>query len=338
MLLKRLEDARADGDPILAVIRGSAINQDGESAGQTVPNANAQAAVVRAALDAAGLEIDDIAYVEAHGTGTPLGDPIELSSLAEVFRQRKKPLLVGSVKANMGHLDAAAGMASVIKTMQLLRHGEVPPQLHLVKPNALVDWQRSSLRVATSLETLPEGPRLAGVSAFGLSGTNVHLILEGADSAEAPPAAVDIQRTWVLPVSAKTEAAVRELARRYAQALPEEDAALRAFVARVASHRDHHVRRAALVGGDAASLRQQLAYLGDGTLAVSEIRDGKPADGPVFVYTGQGAQWLGMATGLLQREPAFLETIRQCDRHMREWSGWSIETELLRPAGSPACT
>ncbi|HBP2467495.1 TPA: polyketide synthase, partial [Pseudomonas aeruginosa] len=216
LLLKRLEDARADGDPILAVIRGSAINQDGESAGQTVPNANAQAAVVRAALDAAGLEIDDIAYVEAHGTGTPLGDPIELSSLAEVFRQRKKPLLVGSVKANMGHLDAAAGMASVIKTMQLLRHGEVPPQLHLVKPNALVDWQRSSLRVATSLETLPEGPRLAGVSAFGLSGTNVHLILEGADSAEAPPDAVDIQRTWVLPVSAKTEAAVRELARRYA--------------------------------------------------------------------------------------------------------------------------
>ncbi len=333
LLLKRLEDARADGDPILAVIRGSAINQDGESAGQTVPNANAQAAVVRAALDAAGLEIDDIAYVEAHGTGTPLGDPIELSSLAEVFRQRKKPLLVGSVKANMGHLDAAAGMASVIKTMQLLRHGEVPPQLHLVKPNALVDWQRSSLRVATSLETLPEGPRLAGVSAFGLSGTNVHLILEGADSAEAPPDAVDIQRTWVLPVSAKTEAAVHELARRYAQALPEEDAALRTFVARVASYRDHHVRRAALVGGDAASLRQQLAYLGGGTLAVSEIRDGKPADGPVFVYTGQGAQWLGMATGLLQREPAFLETIRLCDRHMREWSGWSIETELLRPAG-----
>ncbi len=137
----------------------------------------------------------------------------------------------------------------------------------------------------------------------------------------------------MLPVSAKTEAAARELARRYAQALPEEDAALRTFVARVASCRDHHVRRAALVGGDAASLRQQLAYLGGGTLAVSEIRDGKPADGPVFVYTGQGAQWLGMATGLLQREPAFLETIRLCDRHMREWSGWSIETELLRPAG-----
>lgn len=335
-VLKRLADALRDGDPIQAVIRGSAINQDGASAGQTVPNANAQAAVISEALQVAGLTVDDIDYVEAHGTGTPLGDPIEISSLERVFQGRERALLVGSVKANIGHLDAAAGMASVIKTLMVLEHAEVPAQLHLTRLNELVDWKRSRLCIPTELQRLPERRRLAGISGFGLSGTNVHLILEdagayrqaGAKALSSPGA-----RPWILPVSAKSAAALVDQARAYATHLPEQDEVrLQAFVASAIHRRDHFAYRSAVVGSTAAQLKTQLAQL-------AAPRSACPTDDeeevcPVFVFTGQGAQWVGMGRDLLEREPIFLAMIRRCDHAMAAWASWSVEAELRSDAST----
>ncbi len=333
VVLKRLVDAQRDGDPIQAVIRGSAINQDGASAGQTVPNANAQAAVIAEALQVAGLGVDDIDYVEAHGTGTPLGDPIELSSLDRVFQARERSLLVGSVKANMGHLDAAAGMASVIKAMMVLEHAEVPPQLHLTRLNELVDWKRSRLSIPTALESLPGRTRLAGVSGFGLSGTNVHLILEDASayrqaSAQQVPAMG--HRPWILPVSAKSAQGLVDQGRAYAEHLPEQDdGQLQAFVASALHRRGHFAWRQAVVGTSGPQLKSRLAQLTAPRAACVTDEDVELA--PVFVFTGQGAQWVGMAQDLLEREPAFLSMIRRCDEAMAAWASWSIEAELRSP-------
>ncbi|AZC18109.1 type I polyketide synthase [Pseudomonas sp. CMR5c] len=336
VVLKRLADAMRDGDPIQAVIRGSAINQDGASAGQTVPNANAQAAVIAEALQVAGLTVDDIDYVEAHGTGTPLGDPIELSSLAQVFQGRERSLMVGSVKANMGHLDAAAGMASVLKAIKVLEHAEVPPQLHLTRLNELVDWKRSRLCIPTTLEALPKRPLLAGVSGFGLSGTNVHMILEDARayrqarSQQVPAAQL---RPWILPVSAKAAQGVVDQARAYADQLPEQDdRQLRAFVASALHRREHFAFRRAVVGVDSAQLKSQLAQLAPPCAACATDEESEPA--AVFVFTGQGAQWVGMGQDLLEREPVFLSMIQRCDQAMALWGDWSIEAELRSAEGA----
>lgn len=333
-VLKRLADALRDGDPIQAVIRGSAINQDGASAGQTVPNANAQAAVISQALKVAGLSVDDIDYVEAHGTGTPLGDPIELSSLDSAFQGRGRPLWVGSVKANMGHLDAAAGMASVIKTMMVLKHAEVPAQLHLAQLNPLVDWKRSRLAVPTAIESLPDRPRLAGISGFGLSGTNVHMILEDASAyrqAQPQQERSAQGRPWVLPVSARSAQAVVEQARAYAVHLPQQDdGQLQAFVASAIHRRDHFPYRSAVVGANAGQLKSQLEQLPAPTLACTT--DEEDRRGPVLVFTGQGAQWVGMGRDLLEREPAFLAMIRRCDQALAQWASWSVEAELRSDA------
>lgn len=330
IVLKRLADALRDGDPIQAVIRGSAINQDGASAGQTVPNANAQAAVISEALQVAGLSVDDIDYVEAHGTGTPLGDPIELSSLDSVFQVRERPLLVGSVKANTGHLDAAAGMASVIKTMMVLKHAEVPAQLHLTRLNELMDWKRSKLSIPMAVERLPERPLLAGVSGFGLSGTNVHLIIEGGGAYCHPPLAqapLKGRRPWILPVSAHTAKGLVDQAKTFAAHLPEHDEAqLDAFVASVIHRRDHFIYRSAVVGSTGAQLKAQLEQLAAPRSAC--IPDSEETPAPVFVFTGQGAQWFGMGRDLLDREPVFLAMIQRCDQAMATWANWSIEAEL----------
>lgn len=335
-VLKRLADALRDGDPIQAVIRGSAINQDGASAGQTVPNANAQTAVIREALNVAGLSVEDIDYIEAHGTGTPLGDPIELSSLDRAFQGRSRPLLVGSVKANMGHLDAAAGMASVIKTMMVLKHAEVPGQLHLTRLNELVDWKRSRLWVPTALEPLPQRPRLAGISGFGLSGTNVHMILEDASAYwQTPPQAAPLAagRPWILPVSAQSAQAVVDQARAYAAALPQQDAGqLQAFVASAMHRREHFPYRSAVVGADAAQLQTHLEQLPAPSAAC--ITDAEERRAPVLVFTGQGAQWVGMGRELLDREPGFLAMIRRCDQALAPWASWSVEAELRSDASA----
>src|SRR5208282_1272587 len=180
LLLKRLEDARRDGDPVQALLAGSAVNHDGRSNGLTAPNGLAQQAVIRAALADAGLPPEAIGYVEAHGTGTPLGDPIEFGALDAVFGKRAPgdELRIGSVKTNIGHTEAAAGVAGVIKAILSLQHGAMPPSLHFNTPNRHIDWAAASIRVVDGLSAWPDArrPRVAGVSSFGLSGTNAHVI------------------------------------------------------------------------------------------------------------------------------------------------------------------
>jgi acyl transferase domain-containing protein len=182
VLLKRLSDAQRDGTPILAVVKGSAVNHDGHSSGLTVPNKRAQEKLLRQALAAAQVTPEQVSYVEAHGTGTALGDPIEIRALDAVFgTAREQPLWVGSVKTNIGHLEAAAGIAGFLKTVLALQHGQLPPHLHLHTPSPYIEWDKIAIQVPTTLQLWP-APQIAGISAFGLSGTNAHFIVA------APPA------------------------------------------------------------------------------------------------------------------------------------------------------
>ncbi|HZI03461.1 MAG TPA: beta-ketoacyl synthase N-terminal-like domain-containing protein, partial [Archangium sp.] len=220
VVLKRLSAALAEGEPILAVIRGSAVNQDGRSSGLTVPNGLAQQELLRQALANARVAAADLSYVEAHGTGTALGDPIEVQALGAVLgegRPADRPLRVGSVKTNVGHMEAAAGMGSLLKVVLALQHAQVPPSLHLRTPNPQLGLEQWPVRVPTTLEPW-EGPRLAGVSGFSLSGTNAHLVVAGAPERPAPARAAS-GGPWVLPLSARTPQALEELARRYQQLL-----------------------------------------------------------------------------------------------------------------------
>ncbi|MDP2389638.1 MAG: polyketide synthase, partial [Acidobacteriota bacterium] len=217
VVLKLLADAQRDGDPVLAVIRGSAVNQDGASSGLTVPNGPAQQDVIRKALANARTRPQDVAYVEAHGTGTSLGDPIEARSLSAsycVTGDRHAPLWIGSVKSNIGHLEGAAGIASLIKTVLVLQHGAIPPSLHFAAPNPAIDWQASQLQVAQAVTPLPPGaPRTAAVSSFGFTGTNAHVIVEAAPPRPTPPPAS--AGYVVLPLSARDPAALARVTRDY---------------------------------------------------------------------------------------------------------------------------
>ncbi|HEV2147238.1 MAG TPA: polyketide synthase, partial [Longimicrobiaceae bacterium] len=268
--LKRLSDARRDGDRVLAVIRGSAVNHDGPSSGLTVPNGLAQQAVLRAALENAGVGPAEVGYVEAHGTGTPLGDPIEVDSLAAVMgegRPADAPLAVGSVKTNVGHLEAAAGIAGLIKAVLALQHEEIPPHLHLGERNPHVEWDSLPITIPTERTPWPRNGRrrLAGVSSFGLSGTNAHVVLEEAPVPEAAEPADAPRPPFVLPLSAKSEEALAALVGRMEQHLaehPEQDAADVCFTA--ATGRSHFAHRLALVGSDAEELRARLAEHGAG--------------------------------------------------------------------------
>ncbi|MBB6254968.1 non-ribosomal peptide synthetase/type I polyketide synthase [Nitrospirillum iridis] len=273
VVLKRLADARRDGDPILAVVKATAVNQDGASNGFTAPNGAAQKRLLREALDKAGLSPTDIQYVETHGTGTPLGDPIEAEALADTLCQGRdpaRPLVLGAVKSNLGHLEAAAGMAGVLKVLLALRHGRIPPNLHFTAPNPLIPWNDAALRVPTAAVPWPAGgpARHAGISSFGFSGTNAHVIL-----GEAPADGVTTASPGgpaLLCLSARTPAALAETARRvqaYLTTLPAH-ANVRDICATALHHRSAFAHRLAVAGSDAGDVARALdAWLRDGTLA-----------------------------------------------------------------------
>jgi acyl transferase domain-containing protein len=312
VVLRRLSDARSSGDPILAVVRGSAVNHDGRSSGLTAPNGLAQQALLRQALRNARAEPHQVAFVETHGTGTVLGDPIEARALGAVLGEgRTEPLLLGSVKANIGHLEAAAGVASLIKVVLALGQGELPPQIHFRTPNPHVPWDTLPLRVPTAPVALDAGgpPGLAGVSAFGISGTNAHVILERAPAAaRAPqPAAVHL-----LPLSARSVPALRELAGRYVEHLAARpDLRLDDLCHTAAAGRSHLPVRAAFVAGSTRELQAQLAQAldgGDGGWARTAERAPKPA----FLFTGQGAQYPGMGQELYRSQPVFRAALDTC--------------------------
>ena len=270
VVLKRLSDAQADGDRVLAVIRGSAVNQDGRSNGLTAPNGPAQEAVVRAALAGSGVSPAEVGYVEAHGTGTALGDPIEVRALAAVLGEARSPewpLLVGSVKTNIGHTEAAAGVAGLIKVVLALQHGEIPPHLHFRVPSPHIAWDELPVRVPTEVTGWPAGPgrRVAGVSSFGFSGTNAHVVVEAAPPAPAPAAVVAGRALQVLPLSARTGSALRVLAGRFADhlgAAPDLPLADVAFSA--ATGRAQLGERLAVVAGSTEQARAALAEFAGG--------------------------------------------------------------------------
>ncbi len=335
VVLKRLADAERDGDRILAVVRGSAVNQDGASAGLTVPSLPSQQAVLERALAQAGVEPGEVAYLEAHGTGTSLGDPIEVQAAAAALgpgRDPDRPLLLGSVKTNVGHLEAAAGIAGLLKVVLSLEHGTIPRHLHFREPNPHVPWERLPVRVATMATPWPPGRRLAGVSAFGFSGTNAHVVVEAAPAAmPAPPPPVRARQHHVLALSAREGEALAELGSRYGAWLedhPEADLADVGFTAGIG--RSHFEERWAVVAGSAVEAREGLAVLGRGDR-------GEPGPGVyrgraegrkvAWLFTGQGSQYAGMGRELYATQPVFREVLERCDRELAGGGkGWLLET------------
>ncbi|MEE6176654.1 type I polyketide synthase [Mycobacterium sp. 050134] len=323
IVIKRLEDAVRDGDRIRAVIRGSAINQDGASGGLTVPNGVAQQRVIAEALRCAGVAPGDVGYLEAHGTGTSLGDPIEVQAAGAALgrgRDADRPLLIGSVKTNIGHLEAAAGIAGLIKVVLSLEHEVLPKHLHFQNPSPHIPWDRLPVRVVD--EAVPwarDGrPRIAGISSFGFSGTNAHVILEEAPEpapvAQAPETPTDDRRFSVLPLSARSPAALAQLAEEYGDWLAAHPNASLADVCLTAGvARSHFEHRAALVVNSTDAARDLLDALADDRPAPGLVR-GECADRPrtAWLFPGQGSQFAGMARELFETEPVFAETMTRC--------------------------
>ncbi len=321
VVLKRLSEALKNGDNILAMIRGSAINQDGPSSGLTVPNGPAQESVIRQALANAKIEPAQIDYVEAHGTGTTLGDPIEARALGNVFatnRPQNKPLLIGSVKTNLGHLEASSGIASLIKVVLALQNEEIPAPLHFTQPSPHIRWDKLPLKVPTEPVYWPysDKPRLAGVSAFGLSGTNAHIVVEEAPKAELTTAPLEVgteRPLHVLTLSAKTDEALKQLAASYEKHLTTNPAQPLANVCFTANTgRVHFSERLTIIAASTAELRDQLAaFTTESTTAIIQGQSsGKPK--VAFLFTGQGSQYVGMGRELYQTQPTFRQTLDHC--------------------------
>ncbi|WP_409186644.1 aminotransferase class I/II-fold pyridoxal phosphate-dependent enzyme [Amycolatopsis sp. VS8301801F10] len=332
--LKPLSQAIADGDRVYATINGSAVAHGGRTNGLTAPSGLAQRQVIRRALDKAGVSAEEIDYVEAHGTATKLGDLVEWETLAAVYgtgRAEDKPCLVGSVKANIGHLEAAAGVAGLIKAALVVHHGEVPPQLHLKTPSTRLAWAGSGLTVSTErTELLNRGPARAAVSSFGFGGANAHVVLEQAPRGEPADPAPE-RAAHVLCLSGHTPTALRTLAgdyRRYLAANPETKLG---DLCRAANTGRAWLRyRGAAVGSAAEDLDAALAALAANTPSTAVVRDVDRAERRkvAFVFSGQGAQYAGMGRELYQAHPLFCETIDQADLVLRPLLGCPLP-ELL---------
>ncbi len=339
VLLKRLSDAQRAGDDILAVIRGSAVNHDGRSNGFTAPSGPAQEEVIRQALGQARVEAATVDVLECHGTGTPLGDPIEVQALAAVYgegRPGERPLVLGSIKTNIGHTEGAAGIAGVMKAVLALQHARIPQSLHAARPNPLIPWDDLRVRVADQALAWERSghPRRAGVSSFGISGTNAHVILEEAPAAPLTERRAREASSYLLPLSAKSArgaGGARALVRRVPPAAADRGGAPR--------HRLHRERAARCITSTASPIvgrtREELAgalssSARDGAAGVTAPGHAAMSGRPkvVFVFPGQGSQWLGMGRQLLAEEPAFRAAIEACDEAIRREGGFSVVDQL----------
>ncbi|GAA3453663.1 hypothetical protein GCM10018962_54960 [Dactylosporangium matsuzakiense] len=334
VMLERLSDARRHGHEVLAVLRGSAINQDGASNGLTAPNGPSQQRVIRNALAAAGLGAGEVDVVEAHGTGTLLGDPIEAQALLATYgrdRAPDRPLWLGSLKSNIGHTQTAAGIGGVIKMVLAMRHERLPRTLHADEPSPHIDWSAGAVELLTEARDWPAGgrPRRAGVSSFGISGTNAHVILEEPPAAPSAPADAPPPALVPLAVTAHTPAALAGQAARLRALEP----FAAADVARSLLHTRSLLPERAVVLGDPG---EGLAALSGGGAAPGIVRGRADVDGrTVFVFPGQGAQWAGMAAGLLDEAPVFRAAIEACERALTPHVEWSLTAVLRGAAGAP---
>jgi amino acid adenylation domain-containing protein len=347
VVLKPLSQAEIDGDTIYAVIRGAAINQDGRTNGLTAPSRAAQEAVLRAAYRHAGVVPAQVDYVEAHGTGTLLGDPIELTALGSVLgegRDADRPCALGSAKTNIGHLEAAAGVAGVIKTALMLHHGALPPSLNYSRPNPLVSLDALRLRVQCSLEKWPvrDRPALAGVSSFGFGGTNAHLVLEQAPAragGRRNAADAGTQPEHLIPLSAKSPEALCAVAQSLrhaladARALPE----IRDIAYSAGARRGHHDYRLAIIASDVAELSEALDCYARGELHLSNFEGRQIAGrqpGLAFIFSDRSILRPTAARALLESEPAFRAAVTHCDSLQKSQLGWSPLAKLV--AETPA--
>ncbi|NER47858.1 MAG: alpha/beta fold hydrolase [Symploca sp. SIO1A3] len=319
VVLKRLSDALREGDNVLALIKGTAVNQDGRSNGLTAPNGPAQQAVITQALENAGVKPAEVSYCEAHGTGTSLGDPIEVNSLKEVLmkgRTLEQPCWLGSVKTNIGHLEAAAGIAGLIKVVLSLQHAKIPPHLHLQQLNPHIDLENTPLAIPTKLQEwqISQKRRIAGVSSFGFGGTNAHIILEEVTAPVVSAAEVERPK-HLLTLSAKSEQALAELAQAYTTELQDTTASLADICFTANTARTHFEHRLAIIAESTPQLQEQLNNFATRKktrqLLTGEVHNTKYPK-LAFLFTGQGSQYLGMGRKLYETQPTFRQAIDHC--------------------------
>ena len=319
IMLKRLSDALKDGNSVLAVIKGSAVNQDGKSNGLTAPNGIAQQKVIREALKDAGISPAAVGFIEAHGTGTALGDPIEVESVGTILNEghsKKNPLLIGSVKTNIGHLESASGIAALMKVILSFQHEAIPPNLHFNTPSPYIPWEDFPIKVPTRVTPWPQSdtPRIAGINSFGFSGTNAHVLIE--DFRLKTECENHFSHFHLLPLSAKNESALTEIAAKYAEYLSDEASADITDICRTASiGRTHFEHRLAIVGKSKEEVKNNLLKAEPLTPHPSPL---------TFLFPGQGAQYVGMGRTLYETQPLFREALDKCDELLRP----HLETSL----------
>ncbi len=339
VLLKRLSAALRDGNPIHAIIRSSAVNQDGRTNGISVPSGEAQQKLLWEAYERAGITPAEIQYVEAHGTGTPTGDPIEANALGSVLsvgRPNDRPCLMGSVKTNIGHTESASGVAGLIKVVLSLKHRQIPANLHFEKPNPKIQFDEHKLRVPTQLEPWPdtEKPRLASLNSFGFGGTNAHLVIQEAPVVMGIGTPSKSQEAYVMPLSAHSPEALDVMAQAYRNYLAADNShtSLLDILYTAAVRRSHRQERLALTANNKQEMIELLdAFLAKqkrGNLTSGSINSEK-ASQPVFVFTGMGPQWWAMGRQLFEQEPLYREVVEQCDAILSQYTDWSLVAELL---------
>jgi acyl transferase domain-containing protein/threonine dehydrogenase-like Zn-dependent dehydrogenase/short-subunit dehydrogenase/acyl carrier protein len=338
VILKPLEDAIKDNDRIYATIVGTGANQDGRTNGITVPNPDSQLQLIQKIYKDNNIDKNKIHYVEAHGTGTAVGDPIEFGTLNRALSEngeRNEKCLVGSVKTNIGHLEAASGVAGLIKTALCLHNNQVPPNLHFKNPNPALNYEESNLRVPTQVESLPEGEdSYASINSFGFGGANAHAVLKqyNPNTTEETSEALKTDH-FIFPITGKSASAVKELATEYKNHILENEAEFDQVLSNAIHRRTNHSERLTVFATSKDDLVDKLeAYEED--ILLKGVHQGSALDKKpkmVFVYTGMGPQWWKMGRELMETEPVFYETIKECDQVFKEISGWSIYEELMKP-------
>ncbi|EFG79593.1 acyl transferase domain protein, partial [Mycobacterium parascrofulaceum ATCC BAA-614] len=342
LVLERLSDARRLGHPVLALLRGSAVNQDGASNGLATPNGPSQQRVIRAALADARLTAADVDLVEGHGTGTTLGDPIEAQAVLATYGQDRpadRPLWLGSIKSNMGHTSAAAGAGGVIKMVQAIRHGVMPKTLHVDVPTPHVDWSAGAVSLLTEARQWPalDRPRRAGVSSFGISGTNAHVIVEQPPQPpETPaPAGDDAPAPWVLSARS-VDALANQASRLLVRVHDDPDLRVVDVAWSLVSTRSLFEHRAVLVGADRERLLTGLAEVAAGAPGAGAVLGrARPVGKTVFVFPGQGSQWIGMGAELLDTSAVFAEHLQRCEKALAEHVEWSLVDVIRGAPGVP---